>query len=48
MDNISALSATSEELSASSESSLAASQDCQTKMEEMNDILNKIHVISAQ
>lgn len=48
VDNISALSATSEELSASSESSLAASQDCQTKMEEMNDILNKIHVISAQ
>ena len=42
VDSISSLSATSEELSANSESSLSASEECVVKMHEMNNILDKI------
>lgn len=46
VDSISSLSATSEELSASSESSLTISEGCMTEMEQMNEILNEIQRIS--
>lgn len=42
VDSISSLSATSEELSANSESSLSTSEECVVKMHEMNNILDKI------
>lgn len=46
VDSISSLSATSEQLSASSESSLEISQECKEKMNQMNTILNQIMEIS--
>ncbi len=47
VDSISAISATSEELSASSESSLQTSLECKQNMDEMNDILHTIHDITS-
>ena len=47
VDSISSISATSEELSASSESSLQASRECKEHMDEMNGILDKIHNITS-
>jgi len=46
VDSISSLSATSEELSASSDSSMETSECCKDKMDEMNKILNDIQHIA--
>jgi len=48
VDNISNLSATSEELAASAESSYSTAANCFGKMEELNEVLKKIQEISAQ
>ena len=47
VDSISAISATSEELSASSESSLQTSLECKQNMDDMNGILHTIHDITS-
>ena len=47
VDSISSISATFEELSASSENSLQASRECKEHMDEMNAILDKIHKITS-
>ncbi len=47
VDSISTISATSEELSASSESSIQTSLECKQNMDKMNDILNTIYNITS-
>lgn len=47
VDNITNLSAISEELSASSDNSLETANKCNSKVDEMNDILKEIHKINS-